>query len=225
MSLSSIFNSFGRLSLISRFFLFYNWREPVKTGQHAGAGTAALPTTRVCVYTFDGHHRQRKFEPKKKRKIKSLTKNQKENKTKRKGAKTKGNEKINRRRRRIRKASERAFSEWCTVGDPFRLLLLRCVLATLWHRSKWTVAPNFHLRVACICVADGERGAAETKKKKKDEGGMSVGKTLEKNFPKKRRRRKTCPVSNATMKGPSRLCERREKDFWQKGQQIKGPNL
>jgi hypothetical protein len=66
---------------------------------------------RVCVYTFDGHHRQRKFEPKKKRKIKSLTKNQKENKTKRKGAKTKGNEKINRRRRRIRKASERAFSE------------------------------------------------------------------------------------------------------------------
>jgi hypothetical protein len=68
------------------------------------------------------------------------------------------------------------------------------------------------LRVACICVADGERGC-RNKKKKKDEGGMSVGKTLEKNVPKKRRRRKTCPVSNATMKGPSRLCERREKDF------------
>jgi hypothetical protein len=69
------------------------------------------------------------------------------------------------------------------------------------------------------------REGQQKQKKKKDEGGMSVGKTLEKNFQKRRRRRKTCPVSNATMKGPSRLCERREKDFLTKRSTNKGPNL
>lgn len=223
MSLSSIFNSFGRLSFISRFFFFfYNWREPVKTGQHVRAleRLHCKQRARVCTHSM-AIIASANLNKKKKKKIKSWTKNQKENKTKRKGAKTKGNEKINRHRRRIRKASERAFSEWCTVGDPFRLsavALRACDTVTPFQmncRAKFSFESCLNL-----CCWWRERGS-RNKKKKKDEGGMSVGKTLEKNFQKKRRRRKTCPVSNATMKGPSRLCERREKDFWQKGQKIK----
>lgn len=119
------------------------------------------------------------------------------------------------------KKNKRAFLEWCTVGDPFRLsavALRACDTVTPFQmncRAKFSFESCLNL-----CCWWRERGS-RNKKKKKDEGGMSVGKTLEKNFQKKRRRRKTCPVSNATMKGPSRLCERREKDFWQKGQKIK----